>query len=461
VTFSGPSGVTNVQLQGVTCIGTAFCMTVGRGGTGAPEVTVAGSWNGTSWTALTTPNVGNGSTWSELDKVSCAGLTFCQAVGHSIDSSSEQHNLIESWNGSTWTIATSPDNSHNGSVMFNMLEDVNCISATVCTAVGSAGATPGTTQTTVLNWDGSSWTLGTSPNASGASGTALQSISCITNWECVATGDGQTGTFAQSFGITASVGRTGYRFVASDGGLFNFGPGAPSLGSLGATALNAPIVGMGVMPAGDGYYMVDANGAVFPFGSAQQYGGTTNLHLNKPIVGMAVTPDGGGYWLLGGDGGVFSFGDAQFYGSTGNIVLNKPVVGMTATPDGKGYYFVASDGGVFAYGDAQFSGSMGGTPLNKPVVGMSVPTSRGYYLVAGDGGIFAFPTGPGGLPFFGSTGNIVLNKPVVGMSTVQGGYYFTAADGGVFAYPTGPGGLPFYGSTGNIVLNKPINGMTA
>ena len=459
-TFAEPPSTTDVALEGITCIGQSFCMTVGHALMSASTVTVSATWNGATWTPQTTPNV-SGSTHSELDGVSCAGPSFCQAVGLSIDSSSNEHNLIESWNGSAWTIATAPDNTHAGSVMLNFLSGVDCISATVCTAVGGAGAALTSLQTTVLNWDGTAWSLGTSPNATGAGASSLRSVSCITDWACMAAGNSQTASISQPFGITASIARSGYRFVASDGGIFNFGPGAPSLGSLGNTALNAPIVGMGVMPAGDGYYMVDANGGVFPFGSAQQHGGATNLHLNKPIVGMAVTPDGGGYWLLGGDGGVFSYGDAQFYGSTGNLVLNKPVVGMDATPDGKGYYFVASDGGVFSYGDALFYGSTGNLRLNKPVDGMSVPTGGGYYLVASDGGIFAFPTGPSGIAFFGSAANIALNKPMVGMAAVQGGYYLVASDGGIFAYPTGPGGLAFFGSTGNIVLNKPINGMTA
>ena len=420
VAITDPAGTTSAQLNGITCYGSNWCIAVGQAGVSGPAtVTVAETWNGSAWTSVPPQNVGSGSTSSLLNSVACAGMSFCEAVGQSMDSSSNTHNLVESWNGSAWTIATSPDNTHVSGATINDLSDVNCISATVCTAVGSAGATAAALQTTVLNWNGTAWSLGTSPNGSGTA-SALHSVSCITNWACMATGFTGATALQQPFGITASVARTGYRFVASDGGMFNYGPGAPSLGSLGNTALNAPVVGMGVMPAGDGYYMVDANGGVYPFGSAQSYGSATNLHLNAPIVGMAVTPDGAGYWLLGGDGGVFSYGDAHFYGSTGNITLNKPVVGM------------------------------------------GVPTAgNGYYLVASDGGIFAFPTGPGGLPFFGSTGNIKLNKPVVGMSAVQGGYYFTAADGGVFAYPTGPGGLPFYGSTGNIVLNKPINGMTA
>ena len=110
--------------------------------------------------------------------------------------------------------------------------------------------------------------------------------------------------------------------------MFDYGSGAPFLGSTGGMHLNKPIVGMAVMPGGDGYDLVASDGGIFNYGSAQFYGSAGSLHLNAPIVGMAMTADGGGYWLVGSDGGIFSYGDAQFYGSTGSLTLNKPIVGM-------------------------------------------------------------------------------------------------------------------------------------
>src|SRR5580658_9508402 len=56
-----------------------------------------------------------------------------------------------------------------------------------------------------------------------------------------------------------------------------------------------------------------------------------------------------GYWVAEADGAVFTFGDARFHGSTGAIRLNKPIVGMASSPDGKGYWLVASDGGIFTF----------------------------------------------------------------------------------------------------------------
>ena len=164
----------------------------------------------------------------------------------------------------------------------------------------------------------------------------------------------------------------GYRLVASDGGLFAFGKGVGFYGSTGGQSLAAPIVAMAKTLDSKGYWLVGANGRVYAFGDAHNYGSTGAL--SKPIVGMAVTPDGKGYWLVASDGGIFTFGDARFDGSTGAIRLAKPIVGMAVTPDGKGYWLVASDGGIFTFGDARFDGSTGAIRLAKPIVGMSVVT---------------------------------------------------------------------------------------
>jgi len=247
----------------------------------------------------------------------------------------------------------------------------------------------------------------------------------------------------------------GYRFVASDGGIFDYGD-ATFWGSTGSLHLNAPVVGMAVTPSTNGYWMVASDGGIFGYGDAQFFGSMGGRHLNKPIVGMAATANGGGYWLVAADGGIFNFGDAPFLGSAGSLRLNKPIVGMAATPDGGGYWLVASDGGIFTYGDALFHGSAGSLPLNSPVVGMAAsPNGNGYWLVAADGGIFDY----GSAGFFGSAGSLRLNKPVVGMAATSdgGGYWLVAADGGIFTY----GDAPFFGSTGSIRLNKPIVGMSS
>jgi hypothetical protein len=442
------------QATGMACVSATQCLAVGNTNVnGANGTPFAEEWNGTAWalanTGISTTLPGG----SLLSSVSCAGFSFCQAVGQV--GGAPTQNLIETWNGSSWsTPASTPQTSTS---LNQTLTGVDCFSATSCSAVGYAAQMSGQSPATLaLTWNGTAWSIvPNTPNGSGT-GTKLLGETCLTNWQCIAVGLQITaGPSFSAFAMSAPIARSGYRFVASDGGVFSYGAGAPFLGSMGAVVLNKPVVGMAVMPASDGYYLDASDGGIFSFGSAQFFGSMGAMHLNKPVVGMAVTADGAGYWMVAADGGIFSFGDAQFYGSTGAMTLNKPIVGMAATPDGKGYWLVASDGGIFNFGDATFLGSAGAIPLNKPMVGMASPVAGGYYLVASDGGIFTY----GGLPFLGSTGGMTLNKPIVGMTTVTGGYYLSGSDGGVFAFPGVNNVPPFLGSTGNITLNKPVVGI--
>jgi hypothetical protein len=456
-TPSSPAVAPIPEMLGMSCVTATWCLAVGVNDAQGLTTASASSevWNGTNWTLATTP-VPSTATGSLLRSVSCAGVNFCTAVGQGTFAGPLNQNLIETWSGTSWAITPSPDTS---AAFSQELSGVSCFSATTCSAVGQADAASGPSPATLaLSWNGTAWSIAPNTPNDGTVQTQTTGVSCITDWACMASGWTEIGGNNVPFAMSAPIARTGYRFVASDGGIFSYGSGAPFLGSMGGARLNKPIVGMAVMPGGDGYDLVASDGGIFNFGSAQFYGSTGSIHLNQPIVGMAETADGAGYWLVASDGGIFSYGDAQFYGSTGSIKLNKPIVGLAATPDGKGYWVVASDGGIFSYGDAQFYGSTGSMTLNKPVVGMAAPVTGGYYLVASDGGIFTYPA-TGGPPFFGSTGSIKLNKPIVGMTAVSNGYYLSGSDGGVFTYPTTNGPI-FYGSTGSIVLNAPIVGIS-
>ncbi len=79
------------------------------------------------------------------------------------------------------------------------------------------------------------------------------------------------------------------------------------------------------------YDMVASDGGIFTFGDAGFYGSMGATPLNAPVVGMAADPSTGGYWLVASDGGIFSF-NAPFLGSMGATPLNAPVVGMATVP---------------------------------------------------------------------------------------------------------------------------------
>jgi hypothetical protein len=109
-----------------------------------------------------------------------------------------------------------------------------------------------------------------------------------------------------------------------------------------------------------GYFMADSRGVVKTFGDAVHRGDCTGIPINAPIVAGEVNAAGDGYWLLGADGGVFNFGAAGFFGSVPGVLtvpMHAPATAINRTRSERGYWITAADGGVFAFGDAHFAGS--------------------------------------------------------------------------------------------------------
>jgi hypothetical protein len=77
--------------------------------------------------------------------------------------------------------------------------------------------------------------------------------------------------------------------------------------------------------------------------------------LDKPIIGMASNPTGTGYTLVASDGGVFTF-NARFFGSLGANPPASPVVGLAPVPGNTGYYLVDATGHVYTFGSATYYG---------------------------------------------------------------------------------------------------------
>jgi len=248
----------------------------------------------------------------------------------------------------------------------------------------------------------------------------------------------------------------GYWMLESDGTVFPFGA-AGFLGDVRGQLGAASAVDLEATPSGDGYWILDDIGRIFPFGDATSIDfGDVNpaiLVAGERAASLSATPSGGGYWVFTTRGRVIPFGNARHFGDMASIALNGPVLDSVATPDGKGYYMVASDGGIFAFGTAVFVGSMGGIALNAPVQSL-VPDSDGdgYWLVASDGGVFAFHA-----PFRESMGGIGLNQPVTGMVRFGAGYLMVATDGGIFNFSD----LRFFGSLGGSPPPHPITAVAA
>ncbi len=127
-----------------------------------------------TWTSVPSPNRGTGN--NLLDGVSCISATACTAVGYSTASSGAFRTLVESWDGTHWSVVPSPSVGTGN----NILEGVSCVSATVCTATGFSAASSvlNRNKTLIESWDGTRWSVVPSPIL-GPGNHALNGVSCI------------------------------------------------------------------------------------------------------------------------------------------------------------------------------------------------------------------------------------------------------------------------------------------
>jgi hypothetical protein len=167
--------------SGVSCTSTTACIAVGRSSSG----TLAESWNGTSWTVQATDDPA-GSTQATLNGVSCTSATSCLAVG-SYHNGSVQVTLSEVWHGTNWTAHITPLLPNTKA---SELRDVSCTKDRSCSAVGDLTKT-GHSLASMLaeQWNGTNWEVRQTVSPSGAKGSELAGVSCLSKIDCKAVGD--------------------------------------------------------------------------------------------------------------------------------------------------------------------------------------------------------------------------------------------------------------------------------
>ena len=173
--------------QAVACASTSDCWLVGFAG--SPGQTLAEHWNGTAWSVVATPNASTSA--NVLSGVTCTGASDCWAVGFAdIGPNNLPLTLSEHWNGSAWSIVTTPN---PGSPRY--LTGVFCITASDCWAVGYS-------PTLLEHWDGTAWSIFT-PSDGPVAG-ILTGVTCISGTECWAVGNTSTQTLAEHGTISQS-----------------------------------------------------------------------------------------------------------------------------------------------------------------------------------------------------------------------------------------------------------------
>jgi hypothetical protein len=182
VTPSANEVSSNDTLLGVSCSSPSNCMAVGdyQPEPGGEILNLAEVWNGTTWSLTTTPSPGSSSNF--LRGVSCVSDSDCVAAGYYISGSSRQ-TLIETWNGTTWSMSVTPNQGDD-----DQLLAVSCSRTRNCKAVGSYLKGPAL-QTLVETLNKSGWSITPSPSPSGRKkASLLDGVSCTSIADCVAIG---------------------------------------------------------------------------------------------------------------------------------------------------------------------------------------------------------------------------------------------------------------------------------
>jgi len=131
---SSPSpGPTADSLSSVSCLNASFCIAVGTTDEGVGNSPLVLKWDGVSFAQVASPDPGAG--WT-LNSVSCVSPLSCTAVGYYFSENPEAsiETLISTWDGESWTRVTSPNLGPDD----NYLRSVSCVSEFLCNAVGNS-----------------------------------------------------------------------------------------------------------------------------------------------------------------------------------------------------------------------------------------------------------------------------------------------------------------------------------
>ncbi len=129
-----PAGAVATVLSGVSCPAAGACEAIGLQESSSSSGPLAETWNGTAWAVQATP-LPAGSVAGSLAGVSCTSAGACTAAGYYYNASETQLSLAEVWNGTAWTVQSTPNPAPVDSPSFT---GVSCGAAGACTAVGSA-----------------------------------------------------------------------------------------------------------------------------------------------------------------------------------------------------------------------------------------------------------------------------------------------------------------------------------
>jgi hypothetical protein len=148
------NGVSALSLTDTWAVGTYFSSGIAR--------TLTLHWNGAAWSVVTSPSVGTEPNF--LTGVTALAPGNAWAVGYYFINGSVTQTLIEHWTGSAWSVVPSPNVGTGANFLRGVAgSGVNDVWAVGYYCSGACG-TGSPYQTLVEHWDGSAWTVSSSPN---------------------------------------------------------------------------------------------------------------------------------------------------------------------------------------------------------------------------------------------------------------------------------------------------------
>jgi hypothetical protein len=136
-------------------------------------------WNGSTWTTVASPNPGttpactNSNTGNVLTAVTAVSTNDVWAVGYAFTCTALLKPMALHWNGTSWRVVPTPALNTNDNAAFN---SVVALAANNVYAVGYKPATNGAVQTLIEHWNGTAWSVVSSPNGNNT-GNVLTSVS--------------------------------------------------------------------------------------------------------------------------------------------------------------------------------------------------------------------------------------------------------------------------------------------
>ncbi|HET9919698.1 MAG TPA: zf-HC2 domain-containing protein [Ktedonobacteraceae bacterium] len=173
-------GVSRNELRSITAITPNDIWAAGLsayGNSATLAQTLVEHWNGSRWSIVPTPPIGSSDNYLNAISAISASDIWTIGVSSNDEFSAAGQPLIEHWNGSQWNIVKSPtlQNSFLGTVMALSAHDVWATG----TSFQNGNPATGTGHALLLHWDGSQWSLVTTPDAGSGTEATLTTLSLI------------------------------------------------------------------------------------------------------------------------------------------------------------------------------------------------------------------------------------------------------------------------------------------